>query len=159
MKGSALIVFLFLGSLASLAQEKGAITGKLVDSSSNQPLSLATITVFNASDTSIISYRLSDPKGMFRVPNIPHRVKARMIISFSGYRTIRKEFQLDSDHPNLELGTVTMINDPESLEEVVIIAERPPLLYATILSNFMRRVNLQTMISSWREPLMSVGCR
>lgn len=128
MKGSALLMFLFLASLASMAQQKGAITGRLADSSSNQPLSLATITVFNASDTSIISYRLSDPKGAFRVPNIPHRVKARVIISFSGYRTVREEFQLDSDHPDLDLGAILMVNDPESLEEVVITAERPPVI-------------------------------
>ena len=121
-----LLLPLFL-LISVIATGQGLIKGKLQDSGSKQNLSLATITVFHAADTSIITYRLSDPSGDFRVPGIPLDVNVRMVISYSGYRGYRKEFILTKDQPQLDLGVIFLVNDPKSLEEVVIVAERPPV--------------------------------
>lgn len=118
------MTFIFYG----YGQQRGQLSGKLVDSVSRQALSLATITVFNASDTSIISYRMSDPKGEFRVTGIPLNLRARVIVSYSGYLSYRQEFSLTADSSELLMGTIAMVNSPESLEEVVIVAERPPVI-------------------------------
>lgn len=123
-----LLALCFLTAITRLtAQDKGSIKGKLVDSSGKQTLSLATITVFKAKDTSIITYRLSDPQGEFRVPGLPLNIPCRAVISFSGYRVIRKEFELTAAQPQLDLGTFKMLHDAQSLEEVLVTAERPPV--------------------------------
>ena len=112
-------------ALASMAQ--GSIKGKLVDSTGKQNLALATVTVFKAKDTAIITYRLSDPQGEFKVPGLPLDVPCRVVISFSGYRVIRKEFELTAAQSQLDLGTFKMYHDAQSLEEVLVTAERPPI--------------------------------
>lgn len=110
------------------AHSQGILRGKLIDSSSKQALGLATIAVFKAADTTLITYRLSTPEGEFKVPGLPFDINCRVVISFSGYRIVRKEFVLSADHTTLDMGTVSMVTDPKSLDEVLVIAERPPVV-------------------------------
>lgn len=120
-------ITLLLGFCAiTNAQSKGGIKGKLIDSATRQPLSLATITVFHAKDTTVITYRLSDPQGEFKVPGLPLNADCRVLVTFSGYRVYRKEFQLTGSDP-LDLGTIALPADASSLEEVIVTAERPPV--------------------------------
>ncbi|MET0299047.1 MAG: carboxypeptidase regulatory-like domain-containing protein, partial [Flavitalea sp.] len=126
---SLLIVFAFCLLSAGSVFGQGTISGKLLDSVSNQPLSLATVTVFRAEDTTILTYRLSDASGAFKVPGLPLNVQARVLISFSGYRTYRHEFMLTPDKPALDLGSLKLVNDPASMNEVVVTAERPPVSF------------------------------
>jgi hypothetical protein len=123
-----LVLFLCYSLFFSfLGNTQGVITGKLRDSVGKQSLSLATVTVFKANDTSIITYRLSDHSGDFKVPGLPLNLLCRVIISFSGYRVYRKEFELTREKPAFDLGTIQMVNDPASLDEVMVYAERPPV--------------------------------
>lgn len=121
-----LLLICFLAGVTQLAAQ-GTIKGKLVDSAGKQNLSLATITVFKAKDTTIITYRLSDGQGEFKVPGLPLHLPCRAVISFSGYRVVRKEFELTEQQPVLDLGSIHLINDAQSLEEVLVTAERPPV--------------------------------
>ncbi|WP_315818675.1 carboxypeptidase regulatory-like domain-containing protein [Paraflavitalea speifideaquila] len=134
----------------SVAQDKGSILGKLTDSSGKQTLSLATVTVFKAKDTSIITYRLTDAQGAFKVPGLPLNVLCRVVISFSGYRVVRKEFELTATQPQLDLGTFKLINDAQSLEEVLVTAERPPVSVKKIPSNSMLRLLKPYPLRWWK---------
>ena len=122
-----LILLVFVVAFSLNVSAQGTITGKLTDSLNKQPLSLATVTVFKARDTVIITYRLSDGTGTFKVPGIPLDIPSRVIITFSGYRVYRREFTLTKDQPTLDLGNIKLVNDPASLDEVVVYAERPPV--------------------------------
>jgi hypothetical protein len=122
-------IFLFtlfssLLTLAALAQ--GTVRGKLMDTAAKAPLGLATVTVFEAADTVLITYRLSSPDGEFKVPGLPLNKPCRVVVSFSGYEAYRKEFTLTSETP-LDLGTVAMTPSSKTLDEVLVIAERPPV--------------------------------
>src|SRR5215213_3130002 len=119
-----LVIVMLFGCTALFAQ--GTIRGKLIDTASKSPLALATVTVFKASDTVLITYRLSNPEGEFKVPGIPLNVECRVIISYSGYDAYRKEFTLTNDTP-LDLGTIGLGGSSKTLEEVLVIAERPPV--------------------------------
>ncbi|HEX6915280.1 MAG TPA: TonB-dependent receptor [Chitinophagaceae bacterium] len=118
------LALLFLSS-SSLSQ--GSIKGKITDSTGNQVLTLATVTVFKAADTTLVTYRLSNPEGEFRVPNLPLDIPLRVLISFSGYRVHRQEFILTADAPELNAGTIKLESDTKDLDEVLVIAERPPV--------------------------------
>lgn len=112
---------------SAAAQNSGSIKGQLKDSSGKQVLSLATVTVFIAKDTSIITYRLSDATGNFKIPGLPLNVDSRVLVSFSGYRTFRKDFLLTKEAPALDLGLIKLNTDANNLEEVTVFAERPPV--------------------------------
>ena len=57
--------------LSILSWSQGTLKGRIIDSATTKPLGFATVTVFKASDTAIITYRLSTPDGDFKVPGIP----------------------------------------------------------------------------------------
>lgn len=114
--------------LPFIAISQGTIKGKIIDSASAKPLGFATVTVFKAADTSIITYRLSAPEGDFKVSGIPFDINCRVVISYSGYSVYRKEFTILSAESVLDIGTVHLSTDAKSLDEVLVIAERPPVV-------------------------------
>ena len=124
------ILLLLLAGLcgAGTAFTQGALKGKIMDSASSKPLGYATITVFKAADTAIITYRLSTPDGDFKVSGLPLDLNCRAVISFSGYGVYRKEFIIPSSQTTLDIGTITLAPDSKSLDEVLLIAERPPVI-------------------------------
>ncbi len=105
---------------------QSVIKGKLVDSATGKPLALATVSVFKADDTTLVTYRLSAPDGQFRVTGLPRNQLNRLIVSFSGYGVYRKEFSITRDS-TLDLGIVKMTPVSATLEEVLVYAERPPV--------------------------------
>lgn len=123
-----IILCLFMTFLCSYAWTQGILTGKVADSASQKPLGLATVTVFKATDTVLITYRLSTPDGDFKVPGLPLGLNCRVVISFSGYSVFRKEFTITSGQSSVDIGTVYMTPDAKSLDEVLVIAERPPVV-------------------------------
>src|SRR5688500_11178383 len=112
---------------AEAQTNSGIVKGTLRDSTNKQVLSLATVTVFHAKDTSIVTYRLSDPTGNFRIPGLPLDVTCRVLVTYSGYRVFRKEFLLTKESRELDLGTIFLVNDPQHLDEVIVLSERPPV--------------------------------
>lgn len=111
----------------SAALSQGTLKGKIIDSAGKQPLALATVTVFKASDTALITYRLSTPEGEFKVPGLPLNVECRVVISFSGYGVYRQTFTLTAGKETLDLDSIRLAPDTKSLDEVMVIAERPPV--------------------------------
>jgi hypothetical protein len=106
---------------------QGTLKGKIIDSTSKNPLGYATVTVFKAADTAIITYRLSTPDGEFKVPGLPLDLNCRVLVSFSGYGVYRKEFTLTREQSTLDIGSIYMTPEAKSLDEVMVIAERPPV--------------------------------
>lgn len=127
MKKTAFL-FSFVCCAFLFSYSQGTIMGKITDSSTSKPLGLATITVFKATDTVLITYRLSSPDGDFKVPSLPLNLECRVVISFSGYSVYRHEFMLTDEKPSLDLGTISMNPDAKSLDEVLLISERPPVI-------------------------------
>ncbi len=125
MKQICVVAFALLLNQVLIAQ--GSFTGKLMDNDSKKPLYLSTITVYKASDTSIITYRLSDKDGNFKLPGLPLNIPLRALITFSGYEVVRKDFTLTKDSSNFSMDTLWMETNSTSLDEVLVMAERPPM--------------------------------
>jgi hypothetical protein len=114
-------------SMSAIAQS-GSISGKITDTSGKKPMSLATITVFNAKDTTIITYRLSSPEGLFKIPNLPLDLPLRFMVTFSGYDAYRKDFILTAINPTLSFDSVQLNTTSKQLDEVIVFSERPPVM-------------------------------
>ncbi|GAB3006337.1 TonB-dependent receptor [Niabella terrae] len=107
---------------------QGAATGRLQNSETGEPLYMATVTLFKAADTSMVNYRLSGQDGRFRIPGIEAGIAYRLIVSYAGYSVIRKSFTLSADSLQYDFGTLTLRPDTNSLDEVLVLAERPPMI-------------------------------
>lgn len=130
-RGFLILIFcVFYCSVNSHAQGKpGFIEGVLADSVTRDPLVFSTVTVFNAADTALISYKLSDLKGRFKVTGLPLNQSMRVLVSFSGYKVLRKNFTLTDVAPSLSMDSIFLARDTSSLDEVIVYSERPPVLY------------------------------
>ncbi|MBX3257487.1 MAG: outer membrane beta-barrel protein [Chitinophagaceae bacterium] len=127
MKQPVLLLFAVLFFSYSWAQ-KGSVTGKLTDTTGKQPLAFATVAIFHAKDTVLVSYRLSDPAGAFKVPGIPVDDSFRVIITHAGSAPYRRTFMLTPGKTELDLGVLKLEPDARMMEEVLVVAERPPVL-------------------------------
>ncbi len=124
MKRTAFILALILS--AYFANAQGSIKGSILDSASGKPLAFATVTVFKAADTALVTYRLSSPEGDFKIPSLPLHMEYRVVITYSGYHVYRKVFTLTSDQV-FNLDTIRLAPTSGDLEEVLVLAERPPV--------------------------------
>src|SRR5687768_62170 len=123
-----LFSFLSLFIVLLVYAQSGTISGHITDSSFKKPFILATVTVFRAADTTIVTYRLSNESGDFKIPGLPLDVPLRFIISYSGHGTYRKEFMLTSSNDQLRFDSLVLKPVHGDLEEVTVIAERPPVV-------------------------------
>jgi len=96
-----------------------SITGKVIDSNSNQPLEYATIVLKNT-DTQKISGGITNMEGKFdiKTPTGNYEISVEYI-SFNS-----KKYPKQNISSNLDLGTIKLSEDSASLDEVVIIAEK-----------------------------------
>ena len=126
-------ILLLLLSLCTLtifskAQDhKGTLQGVVIDSATSKPITYATVSVYKAMETTLLSYKLSDEKGEFRIPLLPTALKLRVVVTFTGYAVHRKEFTINSDRLQVDLGRILMNTSALSLNEIVVHAERPPI--------------------------------
>ncbi len=121
-----LLAVLFL--YATVYGQGGSISGKITDTSLKKIMPLATVTVFKATDTTIVTYRLSNQQGEFKIPSLPFDVPLRFMVSFSGYEAFRKDFVLSAVKSSLQFDSVMLYPTYKQLDEVMVIAERPPVV-------------------------------
>ncbi|ALI98701.1 TonB-dependent receptor [Rufibacter tibetensis] len=123
------VLFFTCLSTVSFAQnQKGEVKGKLWDATHKEVLSYATIAVYTAQDTTLVTFRVSDEKGNFRVPGLALNQPLRIVITMTGFKVFRKEFTLTSGNANLDLGQVEMTQSDNLLGEVIITSEAPPII-------------------------------
>ncbi|KQN33988.1 hypothetical protein ASE92_15220 [Pedobacter sp. Leaf41] len=123
---SILFSFFFLNLLA---QKNGSMTGILADSANHKTtLNYSTVSVYKVGDSVLTTYKLSDDKGTFKINNLQTGIKYRLVISAWQYGTYRKEIALTPENPALNLGTIYLSTKANDLNEVNIVAERPPVI-------------------------------
>ncbi len=121
-----LLFFVLIISGITVSAQTGSISGNIADSG-HKALAFATVTVFKAKDTAIVTYRLSNPEGGFRVTGLPLDMPLRMIVTFSGFQAFRKEFTLTAASSTLVFDTIKLASTSHQLDEVIVMAERPPV--------------------------------
>src|SRR5699024_1183151 len=121
-------LFFLLFSLPILqAQKEGQISGILIGDQ-KEPLAFATVTIYQAADTVLIDYVLSKEDGTFSLRRLPVEVPLRMIVSYLGYEPLREEFTISAESPLKAFGKLEMNPSSQTLEEILVLAERPPVV-------------------------------
>lgn len=128
MKRTVLTLILALSVAISFAQ-KGSISGLLIDSADHKKtLNYATVSIFKVGDSILTTYKLSDDRGVFKIPNLQLDVNYRLVINAWQYKVLRKEVMLTTASPDINLGQLLLSLSTTKLDEVVIMGERPPII-------------------------------
>ncbi|WP_299362457.1 TonB-dependent receptor [Winogradskyella sp.] len=113
------ISFFLLGTTTIFAQNNAKVDGKVVEEGTNFPLEYATITFRSVSDNNVVTGGITDSEGKFsiRVPVGNYNIS----VEYISYKA--KNYTNKNIDKNIDLGTVSLALDVESLDEVEIIAE------------------------------------
>lgn len=98
------------------------IIGKVIDKDTGEVLEYATITLFNASDSTFVAGIITDAKGVFTLQAQPG--KYLLTIQFMGYRTLRTNVNVPDDVSEVYLGKLMIEPDTALLDEVEVVAEK-----------------------------------
>jgi hypothetical protein len=135
MRSFLAFIFLLLAGFSGFSQAnnsgnakiriQGSIKGTIADSTGSQDMSEATVSVKPLdADSSDIQFVTTDVKGFFLVKNL-RAGPYRLLISFEGYRHVRRDFTISSTNKDIDFGILFLKKATELLEEVTI--ERPPM--------------------------------
>ncbi|MBK0369944.1 outer membrane beta-barrel family protein [Flavobacterium agrisoli] len=101
-------------------QPKLKVTGTVIEKATKQPLGYATITLTNVKNPKAISGGISDEKGKFSVETAPGTYDIK--IEFISFKAL--EIKGKSITENTNLGDISLSEDANELNEVVIRAEK-----------------------------------
>ncbi len=115
------IAFLSIQAMAQNTEFRGIVRGTIVDSTSNEKISYATISIKleNGSTRST----LSKDDGSFILEKIPNGKHTLLVINV-GYKKYSKEIQLSAENEKLNLGTILISTQGNQLQEVEVSTDK-----------------------------------
>ncbi len=116
--------FLLLTNIA-IAQ-KFSIKGQLKDDKSVS-LPSATVMLLSATDSSLVNFASSNADGFFEMKNIS-RGSYLFKVTYVGLATFSKKIEPGDNESVVEIGVITMKSKSQELEEVVVQAEKTPVV-------------------------------
>ncbi|WP_299251890.1 TonB-dependent receptor [uncultured Aquimarina sp.] len=121
MKKTILLLFtIIIGTSSYSQQSEIQITGKIIDDETKEPLEYATVSFISLKENKIVTGGITEPNGNFsiQVPKGIYNVSVEYI-SFKT-KTLAKQKLFKSTN----LGTLGLGLDTESLDDVIVIAEK-----------------------------------
>jgi outer membrane receptor protein involved in Fe transport len=113
----------------STTDEKlGAISGKVLDAETKQPIEYANIRLFSLKDSSMITGAITSADGVFSLNKIP--VGDYYIeISFIGFDKMVKNLSITKKHLELKLDDVVLSASTTQLNDVTVVGEKTHIKY------------------------------
>jgi hypothetical protein len=116
----AAFVMLFAASSYALTTIDG-----IVKDSINQPVDVATVNLFRATDSVFVKAEITDVDGRFQFVEIPAG-SYYVIISFIGFNDYSSDvFQVSENQASFTIPEIRLLGDGLSLNELSVVAQRP----------------------------------
>ena len=112
--------------LFSKAQNEGTVKGHIIDSSGNQKISDATVSLVNAKDSALVAFTRTDTAGNFSFSKLK-KGNYRISVSHVNFHTLWRDFIVDPSKGSTELGDLNMM-DKSVLQTISIKAQRAPVV-------------------------------
>jgi hypothetical protein len=112
--------------LTSSAQKNGNIKGLVFDTIAKQAVPAATITVLQSKDSSLVTFTMTNSRGEFSLANVPYG-DYRLLVTHVNYHNVNKYFSINDANKNIDLPNIEVSDKNKVLEEVVVMAEAPPV--------------------------------
>jgi hypothetical protein len=108
---------------------KGSIKGFVFDSTANQPLEYATISLLKADNNKVVTGTISDASGFFKISGVEFGIY-NVEITFIGYFTKKIEgVEISAKNKSIDIGQIELKPATRTMEEVIVKADRPTLQY------------------------------
>ncbi|AFK02022.1 TonB-dependent receptor [Emticicia oligotrophica DSM 17448] len=117
------IIFLTENLLFAQANNKAQIKGKVVDATTNEALSFASIRVSNSADNKLITGNITNEKGEFSIaaPYGNYYIE----VEYMGYKNTKTaKISLTKENPVIDFGNIKIEPSANALKEVVVQAEK-----------------------------------
>lgn len=127
MKHVIIILALFIGFSAFSnsnpeGEKLGTITGTVIDKNLQQPIPYVTVVIKDLNGN-IVTGGVTDDNGKFIIEEIPEG-KSTVNIQYIGYKTYSTQIEITRKNRTIDMGSILLEEDIESLEEVTVTAER-----------------------------------
>ncbi|WGQ10985.1 hypothetical protein QG516_04870 [Pedobacter gandavensis] len=128
MRTFSILVFAFLLAITVIQVKgqqvapinSGTVKGIIRDTVHNHVLKSATVSVYKAADSTLLSYQLSNIYGEFNFKKMPVNVALNIEISHVGYQRIYKKFTIPAISNLMDLKTLVINPRDITLKDVVI---------------------------------------
>jgi hypothetical protein len=91
---------IFLFAQIKDSARTGEIGGSVKDTARNYYIQSATVSIYNAKDSSLLSYTLTNSLGKFYIGGLPVNAALNVRVSYIGYQTYSTVFTLSSEKKN-----------------------------------------------------------
>ena len=122
MKQILLVVLALIALQQSNAQDF-QLNGTIKDNT-GVPLESATVYVEKISDSTLVTYGISDREGFFEMEGRTDQEKLNLFVSYAGFKPLRKVITIT---PTVELGDLKLEVQDNLLDEVIVVADRAPV--------------------------------
>ena len=116
----SILSLLLLFSIPTLAQSDDSISGTVLDQE-GEPLSSASVAIYDSSETNIITGASTDAEGSFSIDVSPGQYVLK--ITFLSFQPHTQDIQVSGGEP-VDLGAINMTPTSESLGELFVRAEQ-----------------------------------
>lgn len=115
--------FILLTQFSFGQSESVTLFGNLVDNTSKESLPFVNVILKNSSDSSFVSGTVTDEFGQFTFGKIKPNTYILSVNSL-GYAKLNKEIYVGKSADFLNLGTVLLIRDVQTIDEVTVVAKQ-----------------------------------
>jgi iron complex outermembrane receptor protein len=152
----ALVFIFFLSSSGAFAQGKGLISGKVVEQVGGLPIPAAVLSVYlNGAQQPVITSR-TDEDGNFKIAALLYG-NYSIKVSYIGFTPlITSDIMLTEKQPEKKLGSLKLIADQTSLNEVTVTAEKPLVQFAADMMTYNVEKSIQAEGSTAADILKNV---
>ncbi len=127
MKRIAFLVLLLIGisTTLSFAQSQGrvTVTGTVLDKEDDSPVMQATVQLLSLPDSTMAAGNVTNNNGRFSLQVRPGKYVLK--VSYVGYLSYLKQYQLTASKPTVNVGKIALASDAIMLKEAVVTAEAP----------------------------------
>ena len=117
-----IILAVLLLNVTFIYSQGSKVTGRVVDEKSNQPVSYASIALFETAGSKPVTGALSDMDGQFICGPVPVG-SYRVVASFLGYRSTTKSIQV-TQNSNADAGIMQLQDSVIALGDAIVVGEK-----------------------------------
>jgi hypothetical protein len=123
-KSPALICFILISTF-SFAQKTVSLKGKVIDETTKLPIESATVYLTLVKDSSVVDYTITNKLGNFDF--VIKKINQPIYLKISYISFQETKIQIPSISEDKDFGTIAMKEFVNSLDEVVVKSETPPI--------------------------------
>jgi len=107
----------------------GKVSGTIIDGSTKETIPFASVAIYHAKDSTLVTGVLSGTDGSFTIENLPYG-KFYIQITFVGYKKHRvNDILITPNQKTIALGSVKVNTSTVALQGVDVVGNQPPVTY------------------------------